>query len=603
MALMLDSNIAMNTEPRAGGIDAKTATDIENSPKVSAFEHEKPSMGCASPPNAKHAGTMHMEGIHAQLTPTTRFFFFGSILLVGYAMGLDILVRNTYQGYATSSFRNHSLLSTVNVVHSVVGAVLQPTLARIADVFGRLQVLVFVIICYTTGTIIETCANNVQTYAAGAMVYHIGYVLLMFILQVIIADLTSMRSRVFFAALPNVPYIINTWISGNVTSAILATTTWRWGIGMWAIIFPVCCAPLVFMLILLGRESGRNLAAEEPTSSQQSRTKTFFQQLDIIGLLLLTSALSMILIPLTLAGGTTAKWRTAGIITPLAIGVLCVPAFIFWEKRAPYPILPYPLLKDRAVWAPLGVTIFYSFSYFMQADFLYTMLLVAFGFSIESSTRVASISRFGAVVSSFILGLTLVKVRRLKPYMLFGIGLWFISFGLLFQFRGGASSSSQSGVIGAEVLLGISSGFLTCPVVAAIQSASGHEHVAVLTALLLTVNNIGSALGNCVSGAIWTQTMYHELNSRLAQFGNETLAEAVYRAPLFVVPEYPVGTPERTAIIDSYRVIQRFIITSAMCLIAVQCVFAFFLRNPKLSKTPDQTDMESEEVKMPSVDK
>lgn len=31
---------------------------------------------------------------------------------------------------------------------------------------------------------------------------------------------------------------INTWVSGNVTSSVLGVTTWRWGIAMFAIIYP-----------------------------------------------------------------------------------------------------------------------------------------------------------------------------------------------------------------------------------------------------------------------------------------------------------------------------------------------------------------------------
>lgn len=30
---------------------------------------------------------------------------------------------------------------------------------------------------------------------------------------------------------------INTWVSGDVTEAVLEATTWNWGIGMWAIIY------------------------------------------------------------------------------------------------------------------------------------------------------------------------------------------------------------------------------------------------------------------------------------------------------------------------------------------------------------------------------
>ena len=44
-----------------------------------------------------------------------------------------------------------------------------------------------------------------------------------------------------------IPFIINTWISGNVTAAV--GTRWKWGIGMWAFILPLSCIPLVCCMI------------------------------------------------------------------------------------------------------------------------------------------------------------------------------------------------------------------------------------------------------------------------------------------------------------------------------------------------------------------
>lgn len=53
-----------------------------------------------------------------------------------------------------------------------------------------------------------------------------------------IADMSSLRTRLFFSFVPNMPFLINTWVSGDVFAAVLLVTTWRWGIGMWAIIYP-----------------------------------------------------------------------------------------------------------------------------------------------------------------------------------------------------------------------------------------------------------------------------------------------------------------------------------------------------------------------------
>ncbi|KAL2072411.1 hypothetical protein VTL71DRAFT_11754 [Oculimacula yallundae] len=555
---------------------------------------------------AKSPGVARIEAVSSQLTLGDRIFLFFGVFLIAYAYGLDGTVRYSYQATATSSYEVHSLLSTINVLRSVIAAAAQPTAAKIADVFGRLELVAVSVFFYTLGTIVESCADGVKTFAAGAVLYQVGYTCVILLVEVIIADITSMRSRVFFSYIPATPFIINTWVSGDVTQAVLKATTWRWGIGMWCIIYPVCALPLMLALFLAGRRARKNGVLESYKSTFQMLggkrlAAELFWQLDVIGIILLIAVFALILVPLTLAGGSTevnatSKWHTAHILAPLIIGVLCVPVFVIWEMKAKHPLLPFHLLKDRAVWAALGIALFLNFAWYLQGDFLYTVLIVAFDFSIKSATRVSSLYSFCSVVTGVLVSLVIFKVRRLKYFIIAGTSLFLVAFGLLIHYRGGHNSAAQSGVIGAQVLLGIAGGLFPYPAQASIQAATKHEHVAVITGIYLACYNVGSALGNCVSGAIWTQTLYKELNSRLAFTGNTTLAASVYGSPFMLVPEYPVGTEVRTAIIDSYQHVQRLLTITGICLCVPLIFFACCLRNPKLSNEQSQPEAEEGHV-------
>lgn len=68
--------------------------------------------------------------------------------------------------------------------------------------------------------------------------------------------------------------------------------------------------------------------------------------------------------------------------------------------------------------------------------------------------------------------------------------------------------------------------------------------LAVITGIYLATYNVGSALGNTISGAIWTQVLPGELENRL---GNATLAAEVYANPFAFTQVNPVGTPDRDA--------------------------------------------------------
>ncbi|KAF4442247.1 putative SIT1-Transporter of the bacterial siderophore ferrioxamine B [Fusarium austroafricanum] len=539
-------------------------------------------------------GVLRMEAAAGKLTTAKRWIFFTSIFLFGYVLNLDYLTRNAYVPYATSSFGNHSLLATVNVIREVVTAAIQPSVARLTDVFGRIEIFTIAVLLSLTGTIIQTYSANIQSFAGGAVLYSIGYKTSILVIEIMIADFTSMKTRLFFAFVPNWPSIVNTWISGDVTSAVLSVTSWKWGIGMFAIVNPVCALPLIILMFILGRQKNLVNREQEPTSVARS-LKSFFWELDVIGVLLLTAALAMTLAPLTLAGGQSSKWQDAGILTPLIIGFLLFPAFVIWEKSSSHPMFPIHLLKHRTVWGCLGISCIFPCAFMIIGNYLFSLLVISYNFAIKDATRVALLFQFCAVLVGSLLGPLVIKLRRLKELILSGIVLWLVGFGLIYHYRGG--SGSKSGVIGAEVVLGIGGGLFSWPALVLIQTAAQHEYIGVLISLVFTANSVGQALGNCISGAIWTQTLFSQLEKNLGPFGNDTLASAVYASPLTVVPEYAIGSPERDAIVLSYRYIQRNLTIAAMCLAVPMLILGLCLHNPILSDQQVQMD----EIQRPEV--
>lgn len=71
--------------------------------------------------------------------------------------------------FATSSFKRHSLISTVYVVQGVVNAVIKAPMAKIANVSGRLEAFSFSIILYVIRYIQMAISLNTQIfYSAGS---------------------------------------------------------------------------------------------------------------------------------------------------------------------------------------------------------------------------------------------------------------------------------------------------------------------------------------------------------------------------------------------------------------------------------------------------
>jgi SIT family siderophore-iron:H+ symporter-like MFS transporter len=550
---------------------------------------------------SKSPGVARVEALAKVMTLGDRIAVFLGVFLIAYAYGLDGTVRGTYQPYATGSFGgegtgSHSLTSTINIIRAVVGAAVQPSAAKLADVFGRVELVCASVFFYVLGTIVEAVSHDVATFAAGAAIYQIGYTIIIVMVEVIVADFTSTRSRLFFSYVPALPFIINTWVSGSVTSAVLATTSWRWGVAMWCIIYPVCSLPLIGALVITARRSKKQgflgdektikgatnvVAASSSISRGVKLAKELFWLLDVIGIILVFAMFDLILVPMTLAGGVTGRWDVPQVIAPLVIGVLCIPVFIFWELRAPHPLVPFRLMGDRSVWAAIAIAILLNFAWTMQGDYLYTVLVVAFDFSVSDATRISSLYSFSSTIVGPLLGLLVYKIRRLKYMIVAGTCLFLVAFGLLIRFRGSTGDQDgKVGVIAAQVLLGVAGGMFPYPTQASLQVQLPHEHMAVMTGLYLAVYNVGSALGNAVSGAVWTQTLPAALAANL---DDPELVSSAYGDPLSVVPQYPMSTPERMAIVEAYRSTQRLLTITGICLCVPMIAFAMALRNPRLT--------------------
>lgn len=549
----------------------------------------------------KDAGVHNIEVFTAQYDHIGyRLMLFFSIFLISYAYGLDQNIRYTLQTYATNSYSQHSLLATVNCIIAVIAAPGQVCFARAADIFGRFTVLIVAVIFYVMGTIIESQATNVSRFAAGACFYRLGITGLMLMMEVIAMDFSNLNWRLLASFVPALPFIINTWISGNVLTAI--GTNWKWGIGMWAFILPLSCIPLGFCMLHMRYLAHKN--AKDQLRSEFKLFKTmswyeyiievFFWRLDFPGLILICVTFGCILIPFTLGGGLNEKWKTAGIIVPEVIGwVVALPLYMIWEsKYARHPLTPWKLIKDRGIFSALIIAFHINFIWYMQGDYMFTVLRVAVNESNSSAQRITSLYSFVSVITGTLLGLVIVKVRRTKKFILFGIVCWFVSFGLLVHFRG--DSSSHSGIIGSLCLMGFGAGFFTYTTQASIQaSTKHHENLAVITSLYLATYNIGSAVGAAVSGAIWTNVLPKEIGKRL---NDATLTQQAYLEPLTFILTYTWETIERQAVVLAYRYTQKVLCIVGLCFCAPLLFSAFLLRDHRLGDVIALEDLDEKNL-------
>lgn len=577
-------------DKKSGAVDSP---HLHNSPQELPNEPAPPYTNLAQRSTAKSFGIRKAEILAAQYeSRPLRLLFFISAFFCAYCYGLDGTLRYFFQTFATSSYLQHSLYATVNVIRAVVAAASQPTYARLSDKFGRLELFTVSVIFYAVGTVIESQAYDINRFAGGAVLYQIGYSGVMLILQVSLADMSPLNWRLFASFVPALPFIINTWVSGDVSSDLHNNHSWNYSIGIWAFIFPLSCVPLFgcyFHMRYLARKTPEwaQIKAEERAAFKGWKQYfiDLFWQLDVVGILFIICVFGFILVPFTIAGGVSSQWRKASTIAPLVIGFVLVPFFILWEyKFAKFPIVPWPLLKDRGVWAALLIACFVTFIYYMPNDFMFTVLIVGMRASVKAASRITSLYSFVSVIVGPILGLVLTKVRYTKPFIIFGCAVWFVALGLMVHYRGdnnGVESQIYlNGVTGALCVMGFGAGFFTYVTQVSIETCTNHEYMAVVLSLYLASYNIGSALGASVSGAIWNQLMYPTIVRKMEELGVDTsLAVVAYGSPFDFIVTYVWGTTERIAVVLAYADVQKKLCITGLCLCVPLLVASLFLRN------------------------
>jgi MFS family permease len=161
------------------------------------------------------------------------------------------VINNAYSG-----FQSAPEISTANILSSIIGGVLKLPIAKILNLWGRAEGFLLFVAIYTIGLIILASCNGPDSYAAGYVLFWIGYDAIYLILDVFVADTSGLRNRAFTFAFASTPFICTAFTAPLAAASFLRMTTWRWAYGAFAIIMPVAFAPLavVFKLYQLKAE-------------------------------------------------------------------------------------------------------------------------------------------------------------------------------------------------------------------------------------------------------------------------------------------------------------------------------------------------------------
>ncbi|KAI9271902.1 major facilitator superfamily domain-containing protein, partial [Phascolomyces articulosus] len=528
------------------------------------------------------------------------FLLLIGILMVYYIYSLDGTTTFNYMAMATSSFGQHSILGTVATAGAIIISIGKPFYAKLADYVGRAEIFIITCIFYIIGYILYASSKSVGYLAGGQIIYSFGYTGLQMVTSVVLADVTTLRYRAFAAGVMNVPWILNTFVGSLIAESMLSNGNWRWGYGMFVIMFPICLIPVTGSLLWGQWKAKKENVLEILPDPEKDLFKhpikaitNAIREMDIPGLILIGAALALILLPLSLAPKAAQGWHTPSMIAMIVVGGVLLFAFIGWElylaeRMGFVPIAPLRFFKNGNIAGSVLINFLDFVSFYLQFTYQSSFIMVVksdwtfFEMNLFGNIQTVALCLFGLMS-----GVILLWWRRPKYLMIIGLLIRLLGVGLMIKARGALGSTAE--LVWCQLLQGWGGGFASTISGVMAQAMVPHTDMAVVTALVLLLAEIGNALGSAIAAAVWANQMPGHLVANVPT-DNATLIAELY-GDITKIMAYPSEDPIRLGAIQAYsEVMKNLCIGATIVAIFPPIVAYFFLSDVKLDDKQNHFD-------------
>lgn len=207
----------------------------------------------------------------------------------------------------------------------------------------------------------------------------------------------------------------------------------------------------------------------------------------------------------------------------------------------------------------------------------YNYLQAVHNLSVANAGYVSNIYSIGGCFWSVVVALLIRVSGRFKWLTLTMLSLEILGVGLMIHFRQPGYGIGY--VIMCQIFIAFGGGSLVICEDMAVMAAAPQENVAGMLALIGLFSSVGGAIGQAISGAIYTNKFPSALDRYLP--GNATLNAELYGS-LTTQLLYPMGSPERTAVIKAYAHTQWYLTIAGTCFLVPCFLFVAVWRDFKV---------------------
>ena len=357
-------------------------------------------------------------------------------------------------------------------------AISTPIWGKLSDLMGRKALYQIALVIFVLATAAAGFAQDTTTLIAFRAVQGIGAGGLAALSQVLMADIISPRERGrymgLFGAVMAVATVGGPLLGGVITDGF----GWRWNFFV--------SLPIAVLALLMVQ---RTIPASAPSTRRA--------KIDYLGIVLLSTAVSLLLIWVTNAGRNFEWW---GMETMLMVGgaILAAALFVVVEFRTAEPLVPLTLFRDRTFTLAVIASIATGIAMFGASVFLGQYMQMARGATPTEAGLMTIPIVAGLLLSSVGVGALITRYGHWKPYLVVGSILLTTGAALLSTIHYDTDFFLVSVYM---FLLGAGVGMTMQNLVLAVQNSAKPSEIGVASSGVTFFRSLGGTVGVSLMGA------------------------------------------------------------------------------------------------------
>ncbi|MGW1142593.1 DHA2 family efflux MFS transporter permease subunit, partial [Streptomyces zhihengii] len=377
-----------------------------------------------------------------------------------------------------------------------------PLWGKLSDLFSKKLLVQIALVIFVLGSVVAGLSQNPAMLIACRVVQGIGAGGLAALSQVVMAAMIAPRERGRYSGYIGATFAVAT-VGGPLLGGVITDTEW---LG-WRWCFYVGVPFAVLALIVL----------QKTLKLPVTRRKV---KIDWTGALLISAAVSLLLIWITFAGDKY-DWMSWQSGVMVAGSVLLAALFLLVESRASEPIIPLRLFRNRTITLASLASLFVGVAMFAGTVFFSQYFQLARGESPTMSGVLTIPMIAGLFVSSTVSGQIITRTGRWKAWLVSGGVLVTAGLGLLGTMR---YDTPYWHIAVYMAVMGLGIGMMMQNLVLCTQNQVAPQDLGAASSVVTFFRTLGGAMGVSALGAVLGTKVTNYVRDGLAALGPEGAA-------------------------------------------------------------------------------